>query len=150
MVIITILHDFILQSMYTKEKWAHWDIGYFSIVGDFVGGRFLLVSLQYFFAITCIIQIWMTIAAMICNLGLFNASMMTCSRGIAYMAKNGMLPWFLGYQSCFGTPWVAVLFNAIITSILIMVPFQVLVGIEIVINSVSIIMLFVAWTWLYV
>ncbi len=36
-------------------------LGYFSIVGDFVGGRFLLI--------------WMTIAAMICNLGLFNASM---------------------------------------------------------------------------
>lgn len=122
------------MGMYTREKWVNWDIGYFGKVGDFIGGRFLLI--------------WMTISAMICNLGLFNASLLTCARGLAFMAQNKMLPSIFGRVSRFGTPYVAIIFNALITCILILLPFQVLVDVEIVINSLSLILLYVSFVYL--
>ncbi|PYU54338.1 MAG: hypothetical protein DMG56_27165, partial [Acidobacteria bacterium] len=61
----------------------------------------------------------MTIAAMITNLSLLNATVLTCTRMPFTMAEDGYLPPALAARHPrYGTPWIAIIVSSIIYALL--------------------------------
>jgi amino acid transporter len=92
-------------SLAALGNWQAWHTGYFSDAAQLVGGRWL--------------GLWMTFAAMITNLSLLNATVLTSTRMPFAMAEDGYLPKFLTGKSLrFGTPWVGIVISAIVYGLL--------------------------------
>lgn len=66
------------------RDWQNWDVGVFARVGQIVGGDWL--------------KIWVIVASMFTNAGLFNAAMTTSSRALASLAEKKYFPWFIGVE----------------------------------------------------
>jgi amino acid transporter len=92
-------------SLAALGNWQAWHTGYFSDAAQLIGGRWL--------------GLWMTFAAMITNLSLLNATVLTSTRMPFAMAEDGYLPKFLTGKSLrFGTPWVGIVISAIVYGLL--------------------------------
>jgi len=116
------------------RDWANWDIGIFATVGEKVGGEWL--------------KLWIIIASMFTNAGLFNSAMTTSSRSIAAMADNGYFPKIFGCEVPYiRTPFVGVMIDCIVTLILIRLPFSTLIGAQTCINSMTMIILYAAFIY---
>jgi amino acid transporter len=77
-------------------NWQQWHTGYFSQAAQLIGGRWL--------------GFWMTLAAMVTNISLLNATVLTSTRMPSTMAEDGYLPLlFTTKHSRYGTPWIAIL-----------------------------------------
>src|SRR5438067_5010319 len=88
-------------SLAALGNWQKWRTGYFSDAAQLVGGPWLGVA--------------MTIAAMITNLSLLNATVLTCTRMPFTMAEDGYLPPALAARHPrYGTPWIAIIVSSII------------------------------------
>ncbi len=88
-------------SLAALGNWQEWHTRYFSDAAQLIGGPWL--------------GSWMTIAAMITNLSLLNATVLTSTRMPFAMAEDGYLPPVLsGKHPRFGTPWIAIIVSGVI------------------------------------
>jgi amino acid transporter len=92
-------------SLAALVDWQKWHTGYFSDAALLIGGRWLGFA--------------MTIAALITNLSLLNATVLTSTRMPSTMAEDGYLPAaFSARHPRYGTPWIAIIVSSIIYALL--------------------------------
>jgi amino acid transporter len=90
-----------LFSLAALGNWQEWHTRYFSDAAALIGGPWL--------------GFWMTVAAMLTNLALLNATVLTSTRMPSSMAEDGYLSAALMKRhSRYGTPWVAILISSLI------------------------------------
>jgi amino acid transporter len=94
-----------LASLAALGNWQSWHTRYFSDAAQLIGGPWL--------------GSWMTIAAMITNVSLLNATVLTSTRMPFAMAEDGYLPGTLTrVHPRFGTPWIAIVASGSIYGLL--------------------------------
>jgi len=94
-----------MASLAALGNWHDWHTRYFSDAAQLIGGPWL--------------GSWMTIAAMITNVSLFNATVLTSTRMPFTMAEDRYLPHALTRRHRrFGTPWVAIVVSGVIYGLL--------------------------------
>jgi amino acid transporter len=92
-------------SLAALGNWQQWHTGYFSDAAQLIGGRWL--------------GFWMTLAAMVTNVSILNATVLTSTRMPFTMAEDGYLPEVLtGKHPRYGTPWIAILASSAIYGVL--------------------------------
>lgn len=90
-----------LLSLAALGNWQKWHTGYFSDAAALIGGPWL--------------GFWMTVAALLTNLALLNATVLTSTRMPSSMAEDGYLPAALMKRHPrYGTPWIAILISSLI------------------------------------
>lgn len=95
----------ILASLAALGNWQSWHTRYFSDAAQLVGGPWL--------------GSWMTVAAMVTNLSLLNATVLTSTRMPYAMAEDGYLPAALtGTHRRYGTPWIAIITSGAVYALL--------------------------------
>jgi amino acid transporter len=96
-----------IASLAALGNWHDWHTRYFSDAARLVGGPWL--------------GSWMTIAAMVTNLSLLNATVLTSTRIPFAMAEDGYMPHtFTAKHPRFGTPWIAIIVSGVIYGALAM------------------------------
>ena len=94
-----------LTSLAALNNWQNWNAGYFSTAARLIGGPWL--------------GVWMTLAAMITNAALLNATVLATTRMPFAMAEDGFLPSGLTkIHKRYGTPAVSILVSGTIYAIL--------------------------------
>jgi len=94
-----------MLSLAALGNWQQWHTGYFSDAAQLIGGRWL--------------GFWMTFGAMVTNVSILNATVLTSTRMPFTMAEDGYLPKVLtGKHPRYGTPWVAILTSSVIYGVL--------------------------------
>ncbi|HKD03058.1 MAG TPA: APC family permease [Terriglobales bacterium] len=94
-----------IASLAALGNWQSWHTRYFSDAAQLIGGSWL--------------GSWMTLAAMITNLSLLNATVLTSTRMPFAMAEDRYLPHALTrVHSRFGTPWIAIIVSGIVYGLL--------------------------------
>jgi amino acid transporter len=94
-----------LASLAALGNWHDWHTRYFSDAAQLIGGPWL--------------GSWMTIAAMITNVSLLNATVLTSTRMPFAMADDGYLPSILTRKHPrFGTPWIAIVASGTVYGLL--------------------------------
>ena len=94
-----------IASLAALGNWQSWHTRYFSDAAQLIGGPWL--------------GSWMTLAAMITNLSLLNATVLTSTRMPFAMAEDRYLPHvFTRVHSRFGTPWIAIIVSGIVYGLL--------------------------------
>jgi amino acid transporter len=94
-----------LFSLAALGNWQEWHTGYFSVAALLIGGPWLGFA--------------MGVAAMITNLSLLNATVLTSTRMPSTMAEDGYLPAaFSSRHPRFGTPWIAIIVSSLIYALL--------------------------------
>jgi amino acid transporter len=94
-----------LFSLAALGNWQEWNTAYLSKAAQLIGGGWL--------------GFLMTIAAMLCNISLLNATVLTSTRMPSSMAADGYLPpVFAAKHRQFGTPWIAILISSAIYALL--------------------------------
>jgi amino acid transporter len=95
----------VLFSLAALGNWQDWNTAYLSTAAKLIGGGWL-GSL-------------MTAAAMLGNVALLNATVLTSTRMPSSMAEDGFLPpVFAAKHQKFGTPWIAILISSAIYALL--------------------------------
>jgi amino acid transporter len=94
-----------LFSLAALGNWHDWNTAYLSTAAKLIGGGWL--------------GFLMTIAAMLGNVSLLNATVLTSTRMPSSMAEDGYLPpAFAAKHRRFGTPWIAILISSAIYALL--------------------------------
>jgi amino acid transporter len=92
-------------SLAALGDWHEWHTRYFSDAAQLIGGPWL--------------GSWMTIAAMVTNVALLNATVLASTRMPFAMAEDGYLPPVLtGIHQRFGTPWIAIITSSVVYGLL--------------------------------
>lgn len=92
-------------SLAALGDWPKWHTGYFSDAAQLIGGPWLGFA--------------MTIAALVTNLSLMNATVLTSTRMPSTMADDGYLPVaFSARHPRYGTPWIAIIVSSVIYALL--------------------------------
>ena len=92
-------------SLAALGNWEKWHTGYFSDAARLIGGPWLGLAI--------------TIAALITNLSLLNATVLTSTRMPSTMAEDGYLPAaFSTRHPRYGTPWIAIIASSMIYALL--------------------------------
>jgi amino acid transporter len=92
-------------SLAALGDWQEWHTGYFSQAARLIGGPWLSFA--------------MTIAAMITNISLLNATVLTSTRMPSTMAEDGYLSAaFSAGHPRYGTPWIAIVVSSMICALL--------------------------------
>jgi len=92
-------------SLAALGNWREWNTAYLPTAGKMVGGDWLAFVL--------------TIAAMLGNIALLNATVLTGTRMPSSMSEDGHLPpVFAAKHPKFGTPWIAILISSAIYALL--------------------------------
>jgi amino acid transporter len=92
-------------SLAALGNWQQWHTGYFSEAAHRIGGPWLGFAI--------------TIAAMIGNVALLNATVLTSTRMPSTMAEDGYLPAaFSARHPRYGTPWIAIIASSIVYALL--------------------------------
>jgi amino acid transporter len=92
-------------SLAALGNWHEWNTAYLSTAARLIGGSWLGFLL--------------TIAAMLGNVSLLNATVLTSTRMPSSMAEDGYLPpVFAAKHPKFGTPWIAILISSAIYALL--------------------------------
>ena len=90
-----------LASLAALGDWQNWHTRYFSDAAQLIGGPWL--------------GAWMTLAAMVTNVALLNATVLTSTRMPSTMAEDGYLPKQLTrIHPRYGTPWIAIIVSAVV------------------------------------
>jgi amino acid transporter len=85
-----------LFSLAALGNWQDWKTTYLVTAGKLIGGSWL--------------GLLMTVAALLCNVSLLNATILTSTRMPSTMAEDGYLPRvFASIHPKYGTPWIAIL-----------------------------------------
>jgi len=91
-------------------EWQNWHTGYFSDAGRIIGGTFHGHAW---------LGTWMTLGAMICQVALFNGTVLTTTRMPFALAEDGYLPSALTrIHPRYGTPWIAIVISAVTYALL--------------------------------
>lgn len=94
-----------LFSLAALGNWEKWNTAYLSTAAALIGGGWL--------------GFLMTVAAMLCNVSLLNATVLTSTRMPSSMSEDGYLPpIFAAKHPKFGTPWIAILISSVIYALL--------------------------------
>jgi amino acid transporter len=94
-----------LASLAALGNWQDWHTRYFSDAAQLIGGPWL--------------GSWMTLAAMVTNLSLLNATVLTSTRIPFAMAEDAYMPHaFTATHPRFGTPWIAIMVSGAIYAVL--------------------------------
>ena len=94
-----------LFSLAALGDWEKWHTGYFSTAAQLLGGPWLGIP--------------MTLAAMIGNVALLNATVLTSTRMPSTMAEDGYLPAaFSARHPRYGTPWIAIITSSVVYALL--------------------------------
>jgi len=94
-----------IASLAALGNWGSWHTRYFADAAQLIGGRWL--------------GSWMTVAAMVTNLSLLNATVLTSTRMPFAMAEDGYLPAVLtGKHRRFGTPWISIIVSGAVYGLL--------------------------------
>jgi len=94
-----------LFSLAALGDWPKWHTGYFSNAAQLIGGPWLAIPI--------------TIAAMIGNVALLNATVLTSTRMPSTMAEDGYLPAvFSARHPRYGTPWIAIITSSVVYALL--------------------------------
>ncbi len=94
-----------MLSLAALGNWQDWKTRYFSDAALLIGGPWL--------------GFWMTLAAMVTNISILNATILTSTRMPFAMAEDGYLsPALTRKHSKFGTPWIAILVSCAIYALL--------------------------------
>ncbi len=94
-----------LLSLAALGNWHEWNTAYLTTAAKLIGGSWLGVLL--------------TIAAILGNVSLLNATVLTSTRMPSAMAEDGYLPpVFAAKHPKFGTPWIAILISSAIYAVL--------------------------------
>jgi amino acid transporter len=94
-----------MLSLAALGDWQKWHTGYFSEAAQLIGGPWLGFA--------------MTLAAMVTNLSLLNATVLTSTRMPSTMAEDGYLPEALSARHPrYGTPWIAIIVSSMIYALL--------------------------------
>ena len=94
-----------LVSLAALGNWQDWHTRYFSDAAQLVGGPWL--------------GAWMTLAAVVTNVSLLNATVLASTRMPFAMADDGYLPHSLtGLHPRYGTPWISIIASAIVYGLL--------------------------------
>ena len=94
-----------MVSLASLGNWQDWHTRYFSDAARLVGGPWL--------------GAWMTVAAMVTNVSLLNATALTSTRMPFAMADDGYLPRALtGIHPRYGTPWISIVASAVVYALL--------------------------------
>lgn len=94
-----------LFSLAALGNWQDWNTAYLSTAAKLIGGGWL--------------GFLMTVAAMLANVSLLNATVLTSTRMPSSMAEDGYLPLlFASKHKKFGTPWIAILISSAIYALL--------------------------------
>jgi amino acid transporter len=94
-----------LFSLAALGNWHEWNTAYLPTAGALIGGSWLGLLLM--------------LAAMLGNVSLLNATVLTSTRMPSSMAKDGYLPAvFADKHPKFGTPWIAILISSVIYALL--------------------------------
>jgi len=92
-------------SLAALGKWQDWHTRYFSDAARLIGGPWL--------------GAWMTVAAMVTNISLLNATVLASTRMPFAMADDGYLPRSLtGIHPRYGTPWISIIASAVVYGLL--------------------------------
>src|SRR5713226_7634761 len=92
-------------SLAALGDWQKWRTGYFSDAARLIGGPWLGFA--------------MTIAAMVTNISLLNATVLTSTRMPSTMSEDGYLPAaFSARHPRYGTPWIAIIVSSLICALL--------------------------------
>jgi amino acid transporter len=93
-------------SLAALGDWQKWHTGYFSTAGRLIGGPWLGFAI--------------TFAAMLTNLALFNATVLTSTRLPSAMSQHGDLPKLLTRRHPrYGTPWIAIVVSSLAAVLLV-------------------------------
>ncbi len=94
-----------MLSLAALGNWQDWHTRYFSDAAQLIGGGWL--------------GFWMTLAAMVTNISILNATVLTSTRMPFAMAEDGYLPAALtAKHPRYGTPWIAILVSSLIYGLL--------------------------------
>lgn len=94
-----------LFSLAALGNWQKWHTGYFSNAAELIGGAWLAIPI--------------TIAAMIGNVSLLNATVLTSTRMPLTMAEDGYFPpVFSARHPRYGTPWIAIIASSMVYALL--------------------------------
>jgi amino acid transporter len=94
-----------LLSLAALGNWQEWHTAYLPTAARLIGGNWL--------------GFLMTIAAMLCNVSLLNATVLTSTRMPSSMSEDGYLsPLFAAKHPKFVTPWIAILISSAIYALL--------------------------------
>ncbi|HYL87024.1 MAG TPA: APC family permease [Candidatus Angelobacter sp.] len=94
-----------MLSLAALGNWQSWHTGYFSDAAQLIGGPWM--------------GLVMTLAAMIGNVALLNATVLTSTRMPSTMAEDGYLPEKLSARHPrYGTPWIAIIASSIVYALL--------------------------------
>jgi len=94
-----------LFSLAALGNWEKWNTAYLPTAGELIGGGWLGFAL--------------TVAAMLGNVSLLNATVLTSTRMPSSMSEDGYLPpLFAAKHPKFGTPWIAILISSAIYALL--------------------------------
>jgi amino acid transporter len=93
-------------SLAALGNWQDWTPTYLVTAAKLIGGSWL--------------GFLMTVAAMLCNVSLLNATMVTSTRMPSTMSEDGYLPAvFAKKHPRYGTPWIAILISSTIYALLV-------------------------------
>jgi amino acid transporter len=94
-----------LFSLAALGNWQEWHTAYLSTAARLIGGNWL--------------GLLMTLAAMLCNVSLLNATVLTSTRMPSSMSEDGYLaPLLAAKHPKFGTPWIAILISSAVYALL--------------------------------
>ncbi|KAF2074937.1 hypothetical protein CYY_003770 [Polysphondylium violaceum] len=107
----------ILVGMQYDRDWENWQDGQFSDIAYRVGGEWL--------------NIFMSIGGMASSIGLFQCNLCTVSRNLYSLSSRGYIPKiFSKLTPKRGTPWVGIIFVGTIVALLILMPFQSILNLD--------------------
>ena len=96
-----------LASLAALGNWQNWHTRFFADAAQLIGGPWL--------------GLWMTVAAMVTNIALLNATILASTRMPFAMAEDGYLPSRLtGIHPRYTTPWIAIIVSAAVYGLLAM------------------------------
>jgi amino acid transporter len=94
-----------MLSLAALGNWQQWNTGYFLNAAALIGGPWLGFA--------------MLLAAMIANISLLNATVLTSTRMPSTMSEDGYLPaGFSARHPRYGTPWIAIIASSIVYALL--------------------------------
>jgi len=125
----------VMVGVSADTQWSDWEEGRFPNIAAQIGGDWL--------------GIWLTVAALISAVGLFNALLCTSSRVPYAMAERGTLQRALAkLHPAHKTPVTSIVTNAIGVALLIPFSFQELIQVDMFLYALALLLEFAALIWL--
>jgi len=122
----------LLIGMCVDQNFSAWQDGHYSTVSQMLGGNWL--------------RLMMSIGGTVSSLGLFNCLSCNAARNLFAMAENGFVPKVLEkLHPSRHTPYLSIIVDGIIISVLLILPFDQLLVLDVVLYTFTIFADYVVW-----